>query len=192
MGSKLRDALALLDKVRESLEGERMPIEFSEERLLNNEWMDLGTEVRVPMGEECDPKYVITGKTEDERAHERIDTFLDAMESAPKITDESRERFLNLNKDEPAPNLDERVEVSQKSLEAAIDAFAKRDVEIRFTHHPPKTEQLSTYTTIRNTGMDMALTIFSLCPDTHERDRAIEAVDMAVMWANASIARHAE
>ena len=115
-------------------------IEFSEERLLNNEWMDLDTVVSV--------------------------------KPVP---------------DDFAPNT-----ISQKSLEAAMRAFAKRDVEIRFTHHPPKAGQLSAYTTIRNAGMDMALTIFGLCPDTHERDRAIEAVDMAVMWANASIARHAE
>lgn len=141
--SRLRNVLATLNEARESLEEERMPIEFSEERLLNNEWMDLDTEVTVPMGEP----------------------------------------------DGPAPNLDERVEASRKSWEAAVYACAKRDVERRFTHYSPKAEQLSTCTTIRNAGMDMALMILGLCPKSEERQKAIDAIDMAVMWANASIAR---
>ena len=161
-------------------------IEFSEERLLNNEWMDLDTEIRRDLSAFRDPADVIKAGVNGKNA---CDWFMPVARQNGKMDMVMREFFGD---DEPMPNLDERVEASRKSWETAMHALAERDVERRFTHHPPKAGQLSTYTTIRNAGMDMALRILGLCPESRERDKAIDAVDMAVMWANASIARHAE
>ena len=159
-------------------------IEFSEERLLNNEWMDLDAEIRRDLSAFRDPADVIKAGVDGKNA---CDWFMPVARQNGKKDMVMRDL---LGDDEPAPNLDERVEASRKSWEAAVYACAKRDIERRFTHYSPKAEQLSTCTTIRNTGMDMALRILDLCPTSPERDKAIDAVDMAVMWANASIARH--
>jgi hypothetical protein len=136
-------------------------VEFSEEKLLNNEWMDLGTEASVTASDDF----------------------------APNVINDIG--MKNVVRDGPAPRLDERVEVSRMSWEqGTVGQWERRDAERRFTHHKPKPNQINACETIRKAGMDIALTIVGLCPTSPERDRAIDAIDMAVMWANASIARY--
>ena len=57
-----------------------------------------------------------------------------------------------------------------------------------FTYHPPQGDQGQRYQEINAAARDLAATIEQLCPDTPERQRAIDAVKDARMRANASIA----
>lgn len=65
-----------------------------------------------------------------------------------------------------------------------------RDVSQRFIQHPLSEEQAESLQILRTLGRDLAESIDELCPDSEEKDRALDAVDQAVMWGNASIARH--
>lgn len=63
-------------------------------------------------------------------------------------------------------------------------------LERRFTYHPPKEGQPERYVAIRDKAKEFALLIEMSCPDSRERDTAIDRLDECVMWANASIARN--
>jgi hypothetical protein len=64
------------------------------------------------------------------------------------------------------------------------------ELQNRFTYHKPKEGQDQLYKAIRNMGLVMASMIREFCPDTYESSLAITKVEEAVMWSNASIARH--
>lgn len=66
----------------------------------------------------------------------------------------------------------------------------KEEIENNYTYHPPKEGQPDKYTSIRNTAKDFALLINALCPVSVAKDTALQRLDEAVMWANASIARN--
>jgi hypothetical protein len=66
----------------------------------------------------------------------------------------------------------------------------ERELERRFTYHPPKGDQASRYEQIRDQGRDMAECIDNRCPDSREKSFAITHLEQAVMWANAAIARN--
>lgn len=66
----------------------------------------------------------------------------------------------------------------------------KKAIDNRFSYHQPTIDQGSTYVRIRETARGMAHLIAEVCPESEERDAAINALDHAVMLANASIARH--
>lgn len=63
-------------------------------------------------------------------------------------------------------------------------------LESRFTYHAPKEGQPERYVAIRDKARELALLIEMSCPDSRERDTAIDRLDECVMWANASIARN--
>lgn len=63
-------------------------------------------------------------------------------------------------------------------------------IERSFTHHPPKDGQSERHEAIRANAKDLALLIESICPDSRERQKAINKIDEGVMWADASIARN--
>jgi hypothetical protein len=65
-----------------------------------------------------------------------------------------------------------------------------KDIENRFTHHPPKGDQATRYVLIRTRGRDLAEIINDLAPDSREKSTALTKLEEAVMWANASIARN--
>ncbi len=67
---------------------------------------------------------------------------------------------------------------------------APRDLHNRFTYHRPSGDQPERYEEIRALGLDLAALLYRLCPASFERDTAINKIDEAVMWANASIARN--
>lgn len=61
----------------------------------------------------------------------------------------------------------------------------------RFTYHPPKDkDQIERYGSIRGAGLEFAKLLDSVCPSSAELTNAINMIDQAVMWANASIARN--
>lgn len=69
--------------------------------------------------------------------------------------------------------------------------MTETELERRFTYHPPVGDQPSRYSAIRREAKGFAELIVAYCPPgTDERKNALDSVDQAVMWANASIARH--
>lgn len=64
------------------------------------------------------------------------------------------------------------------------------DVDNRFTHHPPQGDQAQRYEQLRGRAKSLALEIMSLTPPSREQSLAITALEEAVMWANAAIARN--
>jgi hypothetical protein len=69
-------------------------------------------------------------------------------------------------------------------------AIEKAVIDNRYTYHPPKNDQSDRYEQIRTAAKAFALTINELCPPSPERANAKDRIDEAMMWANASIARH--
>ena len=59
-----------------------------------------------------------------------------------------------------------------------------------FTYHPPFPNQVPRYEEIRDYGRTFAATLLKDCPPSRERSLALTALEEAVMWANASIARN--
>lgn len=80
------------------------------------------------------------------------------------------------------PNVDKNYQTPADVLE--------RELEHRFTYHPPKPGQPEAYGKIRLIALSMALVMAELCPDSDERDTAFYKLEEAVMWANAAIARN--
>lgn len=63
------------------------------------------------------------------------------------------------------------------------------DIDNWFTHHPPRSDsQVHAYQQIREGGKILANRIRGQVPDGPEKQKAVEAVREAVMWANAGIA----
>lgn len=57
-----------------------------------------------------------------------------------------------------------------------------------FSPRPPRGTQPERYAAVRAKGRELAELILASCPGSDERDRAVDAVREAVMWANNSIA----
>lgn len=64
------------------------------------------------------------------------------------------------------------------------------DYKNRFTYHAPHGNQPVRYERIRTMAYQYAELIELLCPDSDERNRAIDRLDEVVMLANAAIARN--
>lgn len=60
----------------------------------------------------------------------------------------------------------------------------------RFTYHAPKPDQITRYENIRSSAKILAEMFEKNCPGSPELTMAINSIDQAVMWANASIARN--
>lgn len=71
-----------------------------------------------------------------------------------------------------------------------ITIVEKDNLDKVFTYHSPKNNQPQRYEEIRNTAKSFATLILDKCPSSRERSLAITKLEEAVMWANASIARH--
>ncbi len=63
-------------------------------------------------------------------------------------------------------------------------------LENNFKYHSPKEDQPERYVNVRDSAKSFAYLIMELCPPSRERSLAITALEDAVMWANASIARN--
>lgn len=66
----------------------------------------------------------------------------------------------------------------------------QRRIQRDFTYHAPHGDQADRYTEIRGTGGDFATMLVELCPPSRELSLALTAIEEAVMWANAAIARN--
>jgi hypothetical protein len=64
------------------------------------------------------------------------------------------------------------------------------DLANRFTYHAPQNGQVDLYQQIRDAAHELAKLLDASCPDSREKSLAITHLEDAVMWANASIARH--
>jgi len=63
------------------------------------------------------------------------------------------------------------------------------ELAVRFTYHPPRLDQPDRYQEIRSAGLDMAAQVVAATPECREQSLAITAIEEAVFWANAAIAR---
>jgi hypothetical protein len=64
------------------------------------------------------------------------------------------------------------------------------DLDNRFTYHSPKDNQPARYEGIRAYARNLAGFINDNAPDSREKSLAITALEEAVFWANAAIARN--
>lgn len=63
------------------------------------------------------------------------------------------------------------------------------EIQTRFTHRSPNNDQISRLRAIRNQAGDFAHLIVDMTPESREQSLALTALEEAVMWANAAIAR---
>ncbi len=63
-------------------------------------------------------------------------------------------------------------------------------IEQNFTYHPPKADQRDRYELIRGRAKVLATLIVQQTPESREQSLALTALEEAVMWANAAIARN--
>lgn len=68
--------------------------------------------------------------------------------------------------------------------------MSKINLEVAFTYHRPFGDQPARYEDLRESGLCLAHIIENYCPPSRERTNAIERVEEAIFWANASIARN--
>lgn len=67
--------------------------------------------------------------------------------------------------------------------------IAAEELANRFTYHAPTEGQPKLYETLRYQGLGFAKTIVDLTPPSREQSLALTALEEAVFWANAAIAR---
>lgn len=63
------------------------------------------------------------------------------------------------------------------------------ELDCRFTYHPPAPYQLPKFEALREEARRFAGMIVAKTPDSREQALALTALEEAVMWANAAIAR---
>lgn len=63
-------------------------------------------------------------------------------------------------------------------------------IENDFVYHTPHRDQLAKYGTLRIQAKELALSFARLCPVSKELDQALFLLNLAVMSANAAIARN--
>jgi len=63
------------------------------------------------------------------------------------------------------------------------------ELEVRFTYHKPKDGQPEKYTEMREKAKSLAYLIVGSTPESREQSLTLTALEEAVMWANAAIAR---
>lgn len=79
---------------------------------------------------------------------------------------------------------------SRPPVTYAIDPRLSADLARRFTYHPPKPDQVSRYTMLREEAAALANVVVTLTPPSREQSLALTKIEEAVMWANAAIARN--
>jgi hypothetical protein len=63
------------------------------------------------------------------------------------------------------------------------------ELALRFTYHAPHGDQPERYVAIRDQAKALAEAIVEKTPHSREQSLAITAIEEAVFWANAAIAR---
>lgn len=78
----------------------------------------------------------------------------------------------------------------QKSPLPRITEEVMTDLTNRFRHHPPKSDAVAhSHGKIRETCLDLAVTIKILVPNGREQALALTNLEQVMMWSNAGIAR---
>ncbi len=72
-----------------------------------------------------------------------------------------------------------------------LEDFTRKYIEIdnQFTYHPPKGDQTDRYQKLREAARALAHLIVDHTPESPEQDQALFLLNLAVMSANAAIAR---
>lgn len=65
-----------------------------------------------------------------------------------------------------------------------------QDLNKRFTHHPPKGDQIERYQELRDKAREFAALIVASTPQSREQSLALTKIEEASMFANAAIARN--
>ena len=68
--------------------------------------------------------------------------------------------------------------------------FTPETMENKFTHHAPDKKKAEIHAFIRHEAFKFATAINENCPGSAESVKAVNAVEEAMFWANAAIARH--
>jgi hypothetical protein len=63
------------------------------------------------------------------------------------------------------------------------------ELTTRFTYHSPKGTQPERFVAIRDAARSLAELVVDTVPESREQSLALTAIEEAVMWANAGIAR---
>jgi hypothetical protein len=64
-----------------------------------------------------------------------------------------------------------------------------KELDLRFTHHAPKSEYIYHFQNIRRYARNFADMVNDSLPYCREKSLALTKIEEAVMWANAGIAR---
>lgn len=87
-------------------------------------------------------------------------------------------------------------EISDRDLACKAEPTEARrerrmeEIADRYTYHPPTEDQVRKYTSLRTRVKELAFLIEEVCPDSEEKAAAFASLDLTLMNANASIARH--
>jgi hypothetical protein len=74
---------------------------------------------------------------------------------------------------------------------AAEMTVSEQDLHNRFDFHPPGSDEIvARHALIRGECLSLAATIVDQTPYSREQSLALTAIEEAMMWANAAIARH--
>lgn len=65
------------------------------------------------------------------------------------------------------------------------------DIKNRFEYHAPDDVKVLAHTVVRGAALDLAIVLAALVPHGRERSLMLTALEEAVFWANAGIARSA-
>lgn len=71
-----------------------------------------------------------------------------------------------------------------------ISDLDRAEIEKRFTHHPPRENQIRRYEFVRKLAKRIATFLTEVCPPSRELALAMTNLEQAVFWANAAIARN--
>ena len=71
-----------------------------------------------------------------------------------------------------------------------VEPESAKELERRFTYHPPKGDQAQRYQALRAMAMQGARAIVQYTPPSREQSLALSKLEEASMWANAAIARN--
>lgn len=64
-----------------------------------------------------------------------------------------------------------------------------KDLEKRFTYHPPLPNQVERYKSIRHAALQFAELIKVSTPESREQSLALTNLEQTVMWANKAISQ---
>lgn len=71
-----------------------------------------------------------------------------------------------------------------------LEPVTPAELDHRYTHHPPTPDQIKVYERIRRETKSLATTLVELLPPCPELARALDALDIVMMTANAGVARN--